>query len=221
MGSQVQKFRLICEYSELFESCIDAWILSAVRRDVKELDLIFPISLDDVNLPSWLFKCEGLVSFSLMIFCRVGVPNSVRLSSLLSLSISYAILVEEFIPALLDGCPLLEELNVSYCELENLLILLSSSSSGLPLKRLTIVYFHDGFANDPDLEISAPNLEIFKLSGFTVYNNSMRNLVFLREAYLDFAFTSADPESHSTLESWLEHLHHVKVLELSRRCVLV
>lgn len=78
-----------------------------------------------------LFKCESLISLSLNGHL-VGIPKSVCLSSLLSLTIAYMRLEVGFIPALLDGCPLLEELDLQECELSTGRLRISSSS-GLPL----------------------------------------------------------------------------------------
>lgn len=65
----------------------------------------------------------------------------------------------------------------------------SSSASGLPLKRLTIVYCTSSSSNDMchmDLEIEAPNLKILNLYGFDMYKGSLlKNVFSLREVYLD------------------------------------
>lgn len=52
-----------------------------------------------------------------------------------------------------------------------------------------------------------------------MYTNSLVNVDSLREAYIDIYSDGADPEFPPVLESWLEALRHVEVLELSHNCV--
>eukprot|EP00268_Persea_americana_P067686 TRINITY_DN9345_c0_g1_i5.p2 TRINITY_DN9345_c0_g1~~TRINITY_DN9345_c0_g1_i5.p2 ORF type:complete len:101 (+),score=8.14 TRINITY_DN9345_c0_g1_i5:681-983(+) len=95
---------------------------------------------DNYALPSWLFRCESLISLYLKA-CDVVVPNSVCFSSLVSLVMSQVHLGNDSIPALLNGCPLLEDLVLERCDFaDNLIRISSSSASGLPLKRFTIEY---------------------------------------------------------------------------------
>ncbi|KAJ8622381.1 hypothetical protein MRB53_030910 [Persea americana] len=219
VAPKVNKFSLTCSYSKKFESFIDGWILSAVRRDVKEVKLEFPECIGGLyNLPSWLFKCECLISLSLK-GCPVGVPQSVCLSSLLSLSISLTRMSVGSIPQLLTGCPLLEELVLNECQFSSgtLRILSLSSTSELRLKRLTIAWCTNQFDLQICFQIRAPYLEMLKISGIHPFDNSMKNLLNLREAHLDFSGGGWTP----SVESCLKDLHHVRVIGLSRQCIKI
>ena len=130
-------------------------------------------------------------------------------------------------PALLDGSPLLEDLVLERCDFaDNLIRISSSSASGLPLKRLTIVYCTSSSSNDMchmDLEIEAPNLKILNLYGFGIYGQSLlKNVLSLREVYLEiWPEDDVSVESLTVLESWLKGNYHVNVLKLSCFCIEV
>ncbi|KAJ8622385.1 hypothetical protein MRB53_030914 [Persea americana] len=223
VAPKIHRFSLTFDYSKKFESFLDGWILSAVRRDVKELYLEFPVCIDDLcKLPSWLFKCKSLVSLSLN-KCPIGVPKSVCFSSLLSLTITWIRMEVGSIPALIAGSPLLEELVLDKCELSSgrLRILPSSPSSELRLKRLTVTICSNQSGDEIGLELRAPNLEMLNLCGVKPYKNSLRNLISLREAYLDIYCSKVNPQFHPTLESWLKDLQHVRLLALSSSCLKV
>ncbi|RWR96384.1 putative F-box protein [Cinnamomum micranthum f. kanehirae] len=128
------------------------------------------------------------------------------------------------IPALLDGCPLLEDLVLEECVFfgGSVLRISSSSASGLPLKRLTLARNSICLTEEAvGLEIEAPKLQILNLSWFKMYNNSLKNMWSLREVYLEIPIEYPPPESHPILESWLKELHHVKVLKLCEVCIEV
>eukprot|EP00268_Persea_americana_P042531 TRINITY_DN4258_c0_g3_i2.p1 TRINITY_DN4258_c0_g3~~TRINITY_DN4258_c0_g3_i2.p1 ORF type:complete len:546 (+),score=77.48 TRINITY_DN4258_c0_g3_i2:73-1710(+) len=220
---KINKFSLTCDYRKKLEYFIDGWILAATRKDVKEFYLEFPYSIDDsYSLPCWLLKCGSLISLSLD-GCLVGVPKSVYLSSLLSLSL-YSIRMEVgSIPALLSGCPMLEELVLDKCSISSgrLRILPSSSSTALRLKRLKVVFCSNQSGNEIGLEVEAPNLEFLSLFGVKIHKNPLRNMLFLREAHLGIYFTGWNHKLHCTLESWLKDLKHVKVLGLCSSCIEV
>eukprot|EP00268_Persea_americana_P042534 TRINITY_DN4258_c1_g3_i2.p1 TRINITY_DN4258_c1_g3~~TRINITY_DN4258_c1_g3_i2.p1 ORF type:complete len:157 (-),score=24.72 TRINITY_DN4258_c1_g3_i2:298-768(-) len=154
----------------MYDSFIEKWVLFAMRRGVKQLYLDFPSYWDpDYKLPEWLFKCERLISLS-PTGIDVAVPNFVCFSSLISLTITNVLFMKvDSIPALLDGCPLLEDLVLEESEFfgGGVLRTSSSSTSGLLLKRLTIASNSICVTEEEvGLEIEAPKLQILNLSWF-------------------------------------------------------
>ncbi|GFP93548.1 F-box/FBD/LRR-repeat protein at5g56420 [Phtheirospermum japonicum] len=106
----INTFRLINNSFDCSKFDIETWVTTAVDHNVQNLDLDFqPDTI--FTLPKCLYTCKTLVYLSLG-FCAFPLfSGAVSLPSLVKLhlySIEYA--VNETLPLLLSGCPLLKEL---------------------------------------------------------------------------------------------------------------
>ncbi|KAJ8627883.1 hypothetical protein MRB53_021190 [Persea americana] len=121
------------------------------------------------------------------------------------------------LPSSFLKCQTLVSLNLKNCVFKIRRSSLSSPSSSLRLKRLTI----DGGHNE-SIEIEAPNLQFLKIRSGNVGRCSFGDMVFLREAYIDVSYPpGSTSEFISILESSLQNLRHASVLKLSSTCLQV
>lgn len=185
INPNIQKFRLSLKYSDRrYSSCVDAWILFAIWRNVEELCLDFFDSYDEYKVPSGLFNCDKLVSLTLK-RCFIKTPKSVSFCSLAALSIWDTTFSECMIKEILVGCPLLEDLVLVRCRFnmsyELCICSYSTHPSTLMLKRLTM-----RACRNFGLKVEAPKLEILKVSGSIMGKYSFKKLVSLKEAKISF-----------------------------------
>ncbi|KAG5564505.1 hypothetical protein RHGRI_000626 [Rhododendron griersonianum] len=121
--SCVQRFRLICSQS-YDASLVNGWIADTLLRNVRELDLSFQTK-HYIMLPQDLFTCRTLVVLKLEAYCDMNnVPTSVSLPSLRILHLCGSRFVDDdSINRFLFGCPVLEELHMSVCGVENVSVI--------------------------------------------------------------------------------------------------
>lgn len=238
-------------HSRRYASHVDAWIHDAVVKGVEELSLNnYEGSNDFYGLPSPLLKCETLTSLKLRTCNAFRSCHVICFSSLRVLSLKFMELPRDLIQGFLDGCPLLEDFKMRNCALDDgRLLRIASSTLNLRLHRLTIGEIDQVRM----IDVQAPHLQILNLSncipnnhkGFDAFKlqvpslqilnvslcisnadveYSLKDMLLLKEAYLDLTFRIIDPDKYHSkfyyvVLSMLKDLCHAKVLKLSKRCV--
>lgn len=111
-NGQIHKFKLSTSY---LQSCpdIDQWILYLSRHDIKELTLELGEG-EWFRAPHCLFSCIKLSHIELF-RCELDPPPNFRgFLCLKSLNLQQVLVAPEVIESLISGCPLLENLTLSY-----------------------------------------------------------------------------------------------------------
>ncbi|EYU44933.1 hypothetical protein MIMGU_mgv1a021551mg [Erythranthe guttata] len=193
---------------------IGTWITFAIERNVQNLDIWRQSA--DVFLPRSLFTSKTLVD--LRLHCCGEFPNigsAVSLPLLKKLRLIF-IRGHEFLPHLLSGCPVLEEL-VLYLSFEYRSFTISSPT----IKTLVIDIYSD-IRKDPDemyytgysLEIDTPAivyLQLFDSANYHIKFGSVASLteasVYIQDYRNDFLY------SRSVVE-FIERLRNVRCLNL-------
>ncbi|WJX87971.1 hypothetical protein P8452_70101 [Trifolium repens] len=211
----VRKFSLDCYHSQhdkLSNYSIDTWINIAIGPHLEEFHLTL-LTAGSYNLPPTLLSCPNLISLSLnglhgSIMLQLRDNSEICLPSLkvLKLLDMYDLDLNS-VNILLSGCPILENLELSFIP-ESLAKLRVSSFS---LKRLKIEVENLVGAW---LEIDAPGLKYLSLTNITFCDAAaVGNLHNVEEAYLD-VFPTPDKESVEPLLNLLRALSGIKRLEL-------
>nr|XP_027063399.1 F-box/LRR-repeat protein At4g14096-like [Coffea arabica] len=182
---------------------INDWICAALCRNVQELDIHVEHPAGD-HLTGEIFRHERLSSLKLHGF-SVKVPEQVFLPNLKILHLVYMTFLADnyHMSKFLLGCPLLEDLNLTDCDLENLEVLDLSIPS---LKSLTL---RDNYYI-ATIIISNPNLEYLMLHTSSA-EHVVKNLKSLASAEL----LSDDLEISSKL---INELYNVSFLAISGSC---
>ncbi|KAL8032132.1 hypothetical protein ABFX02_13G074700 [Erythranthe guttata] len=193
---------------------IGTWITFAIERNVQNLDIWRQSA--DVFLPRSLFTSKTLVD--LRLHCCGEFPNigsAVSLPLLKKLRLIF-IRGHEFLPHLLSGCPVLEEL-VLYLSFEYRSFTISSPT----IKKLLIDIYSE-IRKDPDemyytgysLEIDTPAivyLQLFDSANYHIKFGSVASLteasVYIQDYRNDFLY------SRSVVE-FIERLRNVRCLNL-------
>ncbi|KAL3626598.1 hypothetical protein CASFOL_030147 [Castilleja foliolosa] len=205
----------------IFPDCndfeLETMIIIAMSRNVKNLH----IELDsELTLPRRLFTIPTLVRLRISgCPCYYKTGGNVHLPCLKYFHLDYLqCQVDEDLPRLLSGCPVLEELildSVSFAEKKSGCCNVSSSS----LKRLTIIMVNSVYDSDDDLdcrvEIDAPALIYLHVSleSTSISVSPMTSLV---EAYIAMNCRAMDDEDdhYISMVKFLHCLCHVKCLTL-------
>ncbi|KAL3626599.1 hypothetical protein CASFOL_030148 [Castilleja foliolosa] len=197
---------------------LETMIIIAAPRNVKNLH----IELDsELTLPRCLFTIATLVRLRITgCPCYYKTGGNVHLPCLKYLYLDYfQCQVDEDLPRLLSGCPVLEELIldcVSFAEKKSGCFNLSSSS----LKRLTVIMGENVYDFDDDLhcrvEINAPAL-VYLMMCRMIRNISVSLMTSLVEADIDMLCRAMDdPDDHYiSMVKFIDCLCHVKCLSLS------
>ncbi|KAF5187797.1 F-box protein [Thalictrum thalictroides] len=127
-GLDIQKFCLkirLAEDDPIFLLHINAWIIFALRHNVKKLDLDI-VNLDEdlvqLQLPCALFTCPTLVSFTFYVV-DLKFPAVIRFPVLKKLKLYEITFPNEYLTDKLFSdccCPMLNDLLIKYCYLQNL-----------------------------------------------------------------------------------------------------
>lgn len=177
----VSKFRLKLEHEYEDHQILD-WLCAALMRGVMSLELVFSL-----NYASELFEiisgCATLTSLELE-NSIIHAPPSFSLPNLKYLAIKHSLSTcEDSLPPLLNGCPKLEHLDMSYTtfgEIETLTISIPS------LKFLVIEYcFNEKVPYK--LVIDTPELDVLFYQNSVAKGYTVKNLSTLRKARIDFS----------------------------------
>ncbi|XP_077236732.1 putative F-box/LRR-repeat protein At3g18150 [Tasmannia lanceolata] len=220
-GSKIQKVCLSFCYrstKRISYSVPSKWIRLALEKQVESVDLDFVgVNCSDhvyysFELSTSLFHVGSLKVLELN-NCVLKSDSFEGLGWLKTLCLSRVVLNDSF-HGLIEGCPLLEDLNMSHCTgLHHLKI----SSPNLQLKRLKLCMcnLYDG------IEINAPSLILLDISECLWCKElSLKNLFALRHASLDLCYGLFDDRLHYEISSpclkkILESVCHAKFLQLN------
>ncbi|KAL3626594.1 hypothetical protein CASFOL_030143 [Castilleja foliolosa] len=196
---------------------LETIIIIAMSRNVKNLHF----ELDsEITLPRRLFTITTLVHLRISGFpCYYKTCRNVHLPCLKYLHLDYLqCQVDEDLPRLLSGCPVLEELIldcVRFAEKKSGCFNVSSSS----LKRLMVIMLDSIYDSDDDLdcsvEIDAPALIYLNVS-LASRSISVSPMTSLVEAYIAMNCRAMDDEDdhYVSMVKFLHCLCHVKCLTL-------
>lgn len=229
-------------YVRIESKHLDIWIQFATRKNVEDVVLSLYNEEESVGpnltLPQHLFSCSSLKS--LFVSHLNIVPEvAVNWKHLRRLSIGYTMLSDDGMGKVLSGSPVLELLELYRCGGLNRLDLTCSTS----LNKLAIKDFwnwEDREGESEELEVVAPNLKAFHVSGSFEKKCRLINarslvsanldLAILREGFMMdaddedddyFRFEAYYMESEDMLEGLLHGIEHVKDVTLGPWCYLV
>ncbi|XP_015577141.2 F-box protein At3g62230 [Ricinus communis] len=210
----IQRFALACSDPQAFLSDIRNFVVFAISRNVRELELDFSDptwredSLDShqpaFELPLQIYQHKRLVLLKLF-SCRFDASRFTNFSTLKSVSLGWTGISVVSIKALLVNCPLIESLSLKKCwDLEHFEI----SLPNLRLKNLVLDncnFIQDWFC------IEGPKLEFLKYSGRIghFHMSNQRNMV---EADLDFGMEPEFDDVGSLLYDFLQEFYAVQIL---------
>ncbi|EEF39432.1 conserved hypothetical protein [Ricinus communis] len=210
----IQRFALACSDPQAFLSDIRNFVVFAISRNVRELELDFSDptwredSLDShqpaFELPLQIYQHKRLVLLKLF-SCRFDASRFTNFSTLKSVSLGWTGISVVSIKALLVNCPLIESLSLKKCwDLEHFEI----SLPNLRLKNLVLDncnFIQDWFC------IEGPKLEFLKYSGRIghFHMSNQRNMV---EADLDFGMELEFDDVGSLLYDFLQEFYAVQIL---------
>ncbi|KAL1203989.1 FBD-associated F-box protein [Cardamine amara subsp. amara] len=188
----IESFRLDFAYAHLRPEDIKLWLVIAVSRYLRELEISnFSYSLHGNLtpniLPNSLYICKSLVTLKLDGDIVVDVPRMVCLPSLKTLELRQMKHLDgESLRRLLSICPNLEDLWVDFRD--------SSTFMGMitiivpSLQSLSLRIPNEGYLYG--LVISTPSLKYLKLEDYSEKNHSrlIENMPKLEDAYVDVRF---------------------------------
>lgn len=215
----IESFRLYIALDRTKHEDVRMWLVSALSRSLRELDLSYNEVPDydcprrrDI-LPSSLYVSTSLVVLKLEGHILLDVPRRlVCLPSLKTLSLKKVTSVDgESLGRLLSICPVLEKLLVVFLIRRDLNVINMGNVivRVLSLQRLTLSM--DCRCKLDRLEIDAPSLKYLKLVDFNGDNESylIENMPVLEEAYVDVRYDD--------IESLIESITCVKRLTICSR----
>ncbi|XP_027184458.1 probable FBD-associated F-box protein At1g32375 isoform X2 [Coffea eugenioides] len=220
----ILKFRLCCGNELIEPFYVNAWISTAIIRNVRVLKVVvFDYRRADVviELPSCLFTCRTLEDLELWDNLDINTPNLVCLPRLKRLTLSYVqYRNDESVGKLISGCPILEFLDISRYGFDNVTVFVISSPS---LKQLRF-RGNDDFPENLHYKvaINTPALESLDYSNhiWQHIDVNFQNITSLVRAKIDVeAFPGDDPPQSGFCNSLVElvqALHGVKILTLSQ-----
>ncbi|GFZ02615.1 LOW protein: F-box/FBD/LRR-like protein [Actinidia rufa] len=208
----INRFRLLC--CEQYDvSHVNAWICSALWRNLKELDVSF-YAEEFGMLSSDIFTCRTLAFLKIVGILILKVPFSVCLPNLKILHLCCLKLADDdSIRRIFSGCPMLEELELRKCTLENVEMLHISIPS---LKSLALQYCRGNY----QIVLDATILGYFKYHGIVAGGYLVKNLKSLVKAHLSVWLTRDQMEEASLhygyfVEKLVNEISGIKFLHLS------
>ncbi|GFQ03732.1 fbd-associated F-box protein at5g22730 [Phtheirospermum japonicum] len=218
----INTFRIYCfdDHCSQFES--ETWVTTAIERNVQNLDLfiISQITEKIPMLPVRLFTCKTLVDLRLG-WCTLPPFGGVTsLPSLKKIYLEYVeYLVDDALPRLLSGCPVLDELIFEGFLVANCYIMSSPT-----IKRLMVDFTYNisDYSRDYKVEINAPALKYLELVDGVASHISARTLTSLIEAEVVFVNETEfeDDQYYLSVLRFVDRLCKVKRLKLAIALVL-
>ncbi|GFQ03733.1 F-box/LRR-repeat protein at3g59200 [Phtheirospermum japonicum] len=214
----ITTFRLSYLDFDSSEFTLETWIASAIERNVRVIHLQLHVG---VKLPQCLLTCKTLVNLRLDNCSWVPSSGAVYFPSLKRLylfSVEYD--VDEDLPHLLAGCPVLEDLTLS-CVMERGRGCCYISSP--TVKKLTIDFPNDDteFFNPYSMvKINTPSLLYLEVLDCLYDRLSVSPMPDLIEAYILFEIYALEVEYNfytRCVSRFIDSLHNVKGLILSGR----
>ncbi|XP_049344889.1 LOW QUALITY PROTEIN: putative F-box/LRR-repeat protein At5g02930 [Solanum verrucosum] len=160
LSSKIKRLDIDCSYLHPYKSHVSRWLSIAVEKNVEDFVYRSSSNSNGCTLPQSFYYCS-LVTLHLTFYC-FDYGAVIKWKSLKNIKLEYVVLSDDDFVKLLSGCPALETMEVDmvggFSRLE---------ISSLKMKRLNLkglLYFSIG--NDHFLEIHAPYLHNFEISGF-------------------------------------------------------
>ncbi|KAK2984822.1 hypothetical protein RJ640_004647 [Escallonia rubra] len=180
-AAHIDAFFLSCE-QEYDDDHINAWISAALSHNVESLHLNMTMKNADLLLRS-LSGCTTLTSLTFYKHLLLDVPGSFCLPNLKELDVEYVEFPsDDSVRRLFTGCPVLEDLGITCCDLRRVSVLDISIPS---LKGLTI----DTCENHIDQQVilDTPALDIFSYYGCVAAGYPVKNLNTVRLAHIEIS----------------------------------
>ncbi|GFP96712.1 putative fbd-associated F-box protein at5g56440 [Phtheirospermum japonicum] len=192
---------------------LDTWITTAIERNIQLLDLVHAT----VMLPRHIFTCKTLVDLRLSDCTGIPSSTNIYLPSLKRLSlrrVKYE--VEEDLPRLLSGCPLLDVLTIVSGNMNRDLGCFNISSPSI--KRLNVIFSFYSPNSEVRVVINAPALRYLKV--FTCYyeHMSLSPMTSLVEADLNLNGVQEHFYCILSIRELFDCFPNVKRLKLSGCC---
>ncbi|XP_074318035.1 putative FBD-associated F-box protein At1g61330 [Silene latifolia] len=157
LDSSIDEFRVVFDLDTSFQSRIDHWVVFALRKRVKTLELDFQPVIERMDTD---YTRGGLfIDYS---------------NSLASLSLNFVNITSEIVDSILLSCPFLENLHI-----RKSIFLTSIKSQSSSLKQLDVSHCD----KLQTIDISAPNMVFFKYFGQPIELN-IRNAVSLSSLFI-------------------------------------
>ncbi|KAL3503463.1 hypothetical protein ACH5RR_037912 [Cinchona calisaya] len=212
-GSSIESFRLSCRIC-FNASLVHAWISSAMRHNLKKLDLCVFVD-EPFLLPHCVLNCESLERLILQMNSILQLPISIFCPGLKILHLTLVTFPDEIsTQRLFSSCPVLEELSILDCDWINLKHVFISIPS---LKKLIMddlpVFDSGDHLSGCEIKIDAGNLIFFNYYGYLTNEIHLNNVSSLAKASLYIP----------TVEQWQKIMHSrlIKLfLELKNVCSL-
>ncbi|KAL9145930.1 hypothetical protein ABFS82_13G077400 [Erythranthe guttata] len=216
----MNSFSLYCEFNTSAYQ-LETWVIFAVKRHVQKLNRSFSFGVD---LPPCIFTCKTLVDLRVD-FNGVTPPTSgpVCLPCLkkLHLCCSSQYEPDEYLPHILSGCPVLEELTINIFT-----VFVSCTISSPIIKSLTVDFDYktsskSNYNHDYKLVINTPALTYLNVVDWSCQSIKSGSLTSLIEA--DIELQNSD-EMHDhflysrSLVEFIDMLRNVKRLRLNLQC---
>ncbi|KAL1834590.1 hypothetical protein DCAR_0104798 [Daucus carota subsp. sativus] len=214
---KIAKFRLDCYRGDYYRDRVNEWIMNALGRDLKEIDLLFRFQTCINWSKNFFNMCTSVEVLLLSGKISVEIPENVPLPRLRVLGFNNVTISSyESVGKLLLNCPVLEDLKIVDCEW---LTGNSLSICGPVLKRLSCCLI----SYDEVLRtlIDTPRLENLKIGCYTGGDNDILfklNLPFLKIAEIDICAHEMG-QGVDWVFGLLKQINHVKILTLSDNTV--
>ncbi|KAF6143083.1 hypothetical protein GIB67_041151 [Kingdonia uniflora] len=216
---KIESFQLCSVISAPYDCHFHEWIMFALKRGVKEVNLHFSRQQEGIKtyiLPREILECRSLTSLMLC-GCNIEflVCHSANLSLVKTLRLMYCEIGS--IDHLIAGCPALENLEILGCY-----VLTTIRISSIRNPRLK--YLKVNQIKLLELDIDAPNLVSLDISGEVFVQVSLTNVASLAQVGLGLEFEWTWYNADKCCEIlWkpLEAIGHVKDLTLLNTCVQV
>ncbi|XP_071714767.1 F-box protein At5g03100-like [Rutidosis leptorrhynchoides] len=211
--SNLAKFHITGNYSDLLQPHVNNWIRYAVNCEVKDLDIIF--NNTEYVLEDFFFINSCFTRLNLF-GCVFNPTGAISWNKLTRLSLSHTELDEDMIENILSGCPVLETFELGYCNGYTLLDITSKS-----VKNLVITGYGDPEADEyPDIvKINAPYISSLTIGGsLLVWNILLLNVSSLIEGNLNFIKCENSETSDEDMFGLTICLLHAKKLNIGILC---
>lgn len=212
-SSHIQKCHLHCSRDE-DHSRIYGWMLTAIRRNVVELDLrVEPHGGQIFELPKSLFVCKTLTVLKLMSPFITNTPASGCFPNLKCLLVTVHLpQYNDSMLKLFTKCPVLEELTIQGCLQADIVL-----NVNIWAPRLKILRLNFGSNSDCDAYnffVNVPKLEYLELTEDFLLNYFLRSEKSLVRAILDLydPMSSVDPDFPNRVSALLAGVSNVKYL---------
>ncbi|PIA25250.1 hypothetical protein AQUCO_12100007v1 [Aquilegia coerulea] len=216
-SNEIDELKLYFHPGEDYKSDLTKWIEFAIRKEVKNLNLIFCQGIEyytsaehedkkeEYKLPDVFFGCNTLISLRASHFEFIPTAEFRGFRSLVTLQLNEVNITDDVLEKILSTCPVLSNLYLRFCfSLRSIKI----SGPDLQLKTLSLIV-----TNAYEVEIFAPKLRSVHFYGDILYGYTFRNVAALEDVFISadgYEFT--EPE-HDFIQI-LSGVSHIKILTM-------